>query len=128
MHIHTGKQDGLRWYNDLAIYFGEKKGSRFIAFHFPLHNGWCSHLGKNGTGRRIKGGWEYYEAAILTGKLFSDESKWHKLPTVYVPAKIVDLWRMRKKSWRKAMREDAKLSEVKPKHTKETNQQNSKEE
>lgn len=94
-------------WNDWAIYFGNKPGAFFIGFHFPLHTGWCTQTGlERGYGWRIKGGWEYYKPAILTGRLFTDKSKWHMLPTYYIPAKLVHLWRMRRKSYRHAMGND----------------------
>lgn len=98
--------------SDFAVYFGKKNGSRrYIGFHFPLHNGWCSATkGRNDRygGWRIKGGWEYYECAFLLGRTRSDtKSRWVKLPTIYVPAKLNELWRLRKREWRQFRREDA---------------------
>jgi hypothetical protein len=98
--------------NGLTFYFGNQRGAWFISFHFPLHRGWCSQTGieragiGRGHGLRKKGGWEYYEPAILTGRLYSSESKWHRLPTIYIPAKLVHLWRLRRKAYRHAWHSD----------------------
>lgn len=98
--------------SDFCIYFGRKgKSRRFIGFHFPLHTGWCSNMGmERRDGWRIKGGWEYYRPAILVGRTVpGSHSRWIVFPTVYIPARWVYRWRMRKRAFRKAMREDAKL-------------------
>jgi len=93
--------------SDWAIYFGDRPGAFFIGFYFPLHTGCCSQTGmERGYGWRIKGGWEYYQPAILTGCLYSGQSKWHMFPTYYIPAKLTHLWRMRRKSYRHAIVND----------------------
>ena len=71
--IRIKSDDELNW-RDFTVYFGDKKGAFFIGFHFPLHNGWQSYP------HWMKGGWEYYECAILTGRLFENKSKWYRLP------------------------------------------------
>lgn len=100
-HIMTGKSDG-KWWESFTIYFGRHTGARFIGFFFPLHRGWCSwpRFWWN------KSGWEYYEPAILTGRLFRDEGKWYRLGTWLVPARLVHLWNMRRRSYRDVMRND----------------------
>ena len=100
------KDPELGW-NDFAIYWSDK----YLGFHFPLHRGWQSS-------QRIKGGLEYYQPAILYGNKTTGYSKWYKLPTVYVPARLVHAWRMRKKAYRKAYKEDTALLAKPPTLTK----------
>jgi len=96
--IRIKRDDELSW-RDFTIYFGDKQGSRFIGFHFPLHSGWQSYP------KWMPGGWEYYDCAFLTGRLNSNQSRWWGLPHIIIPAKLVKLWRLRKKSWRQAYKE-----------------------
>jgi hypothetical protein len=97
MHINT--EDGFTFYS------GEKRGAWFVSFHLPLHNGWCSRTGmEKGDGWRIAGGWEYYQLAILTGHVYTNKSRWYKLPTLFIPYKIAHLWRMRHKDYRNALK------------------------
>lgn len=101
---------GEKGWKDFAFYWSDK----YLGFNFPLHYGWQS------SPHFIKGGWEYYEAAILYGNKTTGHSKWYKLPKVILPAKLVHVWRMRKNAYRYAYREDSVLLPFQP--TKETEQ------
>lgn len=109
-HIMHEKRDGF------TIYFGNQPGARFISFHFPLHNGWKSSSW-------LKGGFDYYQPAILTGRLAgtNKESKWHMLPEFLVPAKAAHLWRMRRKTYRTVWNSDNHGAVKKPKSTPDSN-------
>lgn len=62
MHIMTENKE-------LTIYFGNSKGAPFIGFFPRLHYGWQSS-------RRIRHGLNYYQPAILVGRLYTDSSRW----------------------------------------------------
>jgi len=91
-------RDSERPWSDFCLYWSDK----YLGFHFPLHSGWQSHPRIPVIG----GGWEYYEAAILYGNKTTGEHRWYRLPKVIVPAKIVHLWRMRKRGYRNAWKDD----------------------
>lgn len=97
------KDDELGW-NDFCIYWSDK----YLGFHFPLYQGWQN------SPHWMRGGWEYYEPAILYGNKTTGKSTWYKLPRILIPAKLVHLWRMRKRGYRNAWRNDRPI----PTHTK----------
>ena|SRR5581483_6156426 len=94
--IHIKRDDETGWGN-ATLYLGSKKGARYIGYF--AHTGWRSYP------KWMKGGWEYWQLVVQTGRLYMDVGKSRNLPTILVPAKLVSLWRMRKKSWREAMKE-----------------------
>lgn len=91
-------------WSDFCIYWSDK----YLGFHLPLHSGWqnAPHF--------MPGGWEYYEAAILYGNKTTEKSRWFRLPKIIVPAKLVHLWRMRRKSYRDAFKYDRPISSTNP--------------
>jgi len=91
--------------DDWCLYLGEKKGSFFIGFNI-LQRGWKSSS-------RIKSGLEYWQPAFIVGKLFTNSSKWLRLPTLYIPANIYQLWKKRNRAYREAVAAD-QMSEEEP--------------
>jgi hypothetical protein len=80
---------------DFCIYWSDK----YLGFNFPLHTGWQS------SPYWMKGGWEYYECAILFGNKTTGKSRWFNLPKVIIPAKLVRARRMMDPHYRNAFKE-----------------------
>ena len=93
------RDDELGWKNS-CVYWSDK----YLGFNFPLHRGWQSYP------RWMKGGWEYYEAAILYGNKTTQQSKWLKLPKLIIPAKLVHTARLRKRAYREAWKNDKPIA------------------
>jgi hypothetical protein len=91
-HIMRGDGDGT------TLYFGRHRGARFIGIGLRGFSGWSSS-------RWLPGGWEFFSPHIHIGRLFMDRGWWRSC-RVLIPAKLVHLWRWRRRSYRDAMREE----------------------
>lgn len=81
-----------------TLYFGRKKGTRYVGFTPRLHSG-------------FKGKWEYFQPAFSSGRLFMNCGKWYMLPEMKIPASVTHLWRKRHKSYRDGFKVEESLDE-----------------
>jgi hypothetical protein len=81
-----------------TLYLGEHRGARFVGIDLRGFNGWTSRP------RWLKHGCEFYNPTVHVGRLFMDEPRMWST-TVLLPYRPVRLWRMRKRAYREAMRE-----------------------
>ncbi len=99
MKIMHEKGDGY------TLYFSNRKGSRYIGFNPRMHTGWLNS-------QKVKGGWEYFQIALSTGKLCTDGNrKMWVSRKILIPADLTHLWRKRHKNYREAFRVEPKLKE-----------------
>jgi hypothetical protein len=82
-----------------TVYFGKHRGARYVGVDLRGWNGWTSR-------GRMPGGYEFYNPTVCIGRLFTDNAHRRWSCEVLIPAKIVQLWRCRRRAYRHALRND----------------------